>query len=176
MEKKIISKIGYKGFDIITYETDKTIPYMVVARNEKLDRHIKSNLPLETIAATKSIISKMKKHIDKMYGGNNPYVIVDKKFAEKGFSKISPNIYIYKDIYYVLKEEDVHYDDYIAIIKHRDKIQDILEDLKDREHIFYDEINRRINSKFEYVKSSYKNVIYSVVVDSLERKGVDVHS
>lgn len=186
MEKENIE--DYKGYTLKTIRrADYSFPYHVEVYDTER-RQIAKTLQIETIEEANKIREKLKKELEEKVIGKEKYLNdFKKKYEEQGFNVIihpdtnefyDPKMTMEKDgITIKLTKQSMLNEDYPnGALKYFGVIKEVVNDNKDRNDIFYSNINSSVDYRMKGAKSAYREIVFLTVCDNLEKHGVNVHS
>lgn len=184
IKDKIIKTEKMGTFDVVLVKTDWKFPYKI--KIFKGGKEHSSTLNFETMEEIKGIFKDILKDISKKAINRDSYRADVKHFFTKNGFVVSFHrpMGFYDDEITVRKNgvtigltrQDIDNESYKAVSKYFNHITNIYNKWKDGGDIFYSTINSIVDSKMKSAKSSYRNIVFSKIVDLLRKNGVDVHS
>lgn len=184
IKDKIIKVEKLGSFDIVLTKTDWSFPYKI--KIFKGGKEHGSTLNIETMDEVQRVFRDTVKEISKKAINRDSYRADVKHFFTKNGFVVSIHrpmgfydneIIVKKNGFTIgLTRQDIDNESYKAVSKYFNHITNIYNKWKDEGDIFYSTLSRIVESKMKSAKSSYRNIVFSKIVDLLRKNGVDVHS
>jgi len=184
IKDKIIKFEKLGSFDIILIKTDWKFPYKIkIFKGDKLHS---STLSFKTMDKIQGVFKDTVKEISKKEINRDIYRADVKHFFTKNGFVVSfhrpmefydNEITVRKNgVTIGLTRQEIDDESYKSVSKYFNHIINIYNKWKNEGDIFYSTISNIVKSKMKSTKSSYRNIVFSKIVDLLRKNGVNVHS